>query len=118
MKITEEILKEARYWIHTNATNESKAKEKGETINQTPKDLKLKDLAEINICFNTKYDTVFVKCFYLNSKKSFRFFINLEDVEEWFDIARFFYSMKKIKPKPNFGSTEKGDKDDEEDWDD
>ncbi len=73
--------------LYYKATNRSKAKTAEESTGNTPKIDKQKEnnIAEIDVAFNLQYNTVSLKVFYLNSKKSYKLDIPTKDLQHILD---------------------------------
>jgi hypothetical protein len=73
--------------LYHKATNRSRPKSTDEPVGNTPKKDKVdKDnIAEIDICFNLQYNTVALKVFYLNNKRSYKIDIPVKDIQHIVD---------------------------------
>ena len=73
--------------LYHKATNRSKAKAAQESTGNTPKvDTQDKNnIAEIDVAFNLQYNTISLKVFYLNSKKSYKLDIPVKDLQHVLD---------------------------------
>jgi len=69
--------------LYSKSTNRSKAKDKEDVVGQTPLEDKRKKLTEWDLCKNRTYDSYFIKCFYDNNTKSYRYDIPHKDLHLW-----------------------------------